>query len=146
MDEPQFIAEIVRRTGCGVLLDVNNVYVSSVNHGRNPRTQLRAFVDALPAAAIGEIHLAGFAEDADDFGDLLLIDDHGADVDADVWALYGEAVARLGRRPTLIERDNDVPALAVLEAEAAQARTTQAGLGLQVRRHAGAVAPAGQPA
>jgi uncharacterized protein (UPF0276 family) len=146
MDEPQFIAEIVRRTGCGVLLDVNNVYVSSVNHGRDPRTQLGAFVDALPAAAIGEIHLAGFAEDADAFGDRLLIDDHGADVDADVWALYGEAEARLGRRPTLIERDNDVPALAVLEAEAAQARTTQAGLGLQVRRHAGAAAPAGQPA
>jgi uncharacterized protein (UPF0276 family) len=118
MDEAQFLNEVVRRTGCGLLLDVNNAYVNAVNHGGDAA----AFIASLPAAAVGEIHLAGFAEDTDAAGDRLLIDHHGAPVAAAVWALYDQAVARLGPVPTLIERDNDVPALAVLEAEAALAR------------------------
>lgn len=118
MDEGAFIAEVVRRTGCGVLLDVNNAYVSGVNHGRDPW----ALIEALPAGAIGEIHLAGFAEDRDAAGDRLLIDHHGAPVDDAVWQLYARCIERGGAVPTLIERDNDVPALPVLAGEAAQAR------------------------
>lgn len=125
MDEASFIAEVVHRTGCGVLLDVNNAYVSGINHGRDPW----ALIEALPAAAVGEIHLAGFAEDRDAAGDRLLIDHHGAAVDAAVWALYERTIARLGPVPTLIERDNDVPALQILEAEAARARRLQIALG-----------------
>ena len=118
MDEAQFLNEVVRRTGCGLLLDVNNAYVNAVNHGGDAA----AFIAALPAAAVCEIHLAGFAEDFDAAGDRLLIDNHGAPVAEAVWALYDQALARLGPVPTLIERDNDVPALPVLEAEAAMAR------------------------
>lgn len=118
MDEGTFIAEVVRRTGCGVLLDVNNAYVSGVNHGRDPWS----LVEALPARAIGEVHLAGFAEDRDAAGDRLLIDHHGAPVDMAVWQLYERCIDRFGPVPTLIERDNDVPALPVLAAEASRAR------------------------
>ena len=118
MGEGAFIAEVVRRTGCGVLLDVNNAYVSGVNHGRDPW----ALVEALPAGSIGEIHLAGFAEDRDAAGDRLLIDHHGAPVDDAVWRLYERCIGRFGAVPTLIERDNDVPPLLVLAAEAARAR------------------------
>jgi uncharacterized protein (UPF0276 family) len=118
MDEATFLAEVVRRTGCGLLLDVNNAYVSAVNQGRDAW----AFIDALPAAAIGEIHLAGFAEDRDGAGARLLIDHHGAPVAPAVWALYARSLHKLGPVPTLIERDHDVPALCVLEAEAAHAR------------------------
>ncbi|MBK6471775.1 MAG: DUF692 domain-containing protein [Betaproteobacteria bacterium] len=114
MDEPDFMCEVVRRTGCGLLLDVNNAYVSGVNQGRDPW----ALIETLPADAVAEIHLAGFAEDLDAAGEPLLIDHHGAAVDAAVWALYERTIARLGPVPTLIERDNHVPALAVLEAEA----------------------------
>jgi uncharacterized protein (UPF0276 family) len=124
MDEAFFLREVVRRTGCGLLLDVSNAYVSAVNHGGDAR----AFIDALPSAAIGEIHLAGFAEDLDAAGDRLLIDSHGAPVAAAVWALYAHALNLLGPRPTLIERDHDVPPLAVLEAEALQARAAMQGL------------------
>lgn len=118
MDEGDFMAEVLRRTGCGLLLDVNNAYVSGVNHGRDPW----ALIESLPADAVGEIHLAGFAEDHDAAGARLLIDHHGAPVDAAVWSLYRRALARIGPVPTLIERDNDVPALPVLAAEAAVAR------------------------
>ena len=114
MSEGEFIGEIVRRTGCGLLLDVNNVYVSCVNHGRDPY----AAIDALPLAATGEIHLAGFARDTDAAGDKLLIDSHGAPVAEAVWALYRYALRRVGPVATLIERDNDIPAFAVLLAEA----------------------------
>jgi hypothetical protein len=117
MDESGFLCEVLRRTGCGLLLDVNNAYVSAVNHGRDARE----FIDALPAQAVGEIHLAGFAEDRDGAGDRLLIDSHGAPVDAAVWALYERTIARLGPVPTLIERDHDVPAFEVLQAEAHRA-------------------------
>ncbi|OLF55491.1 DUF692 domain-containing protein [Pseudomonas chlororaphis] len=117
MDEAEFIREAIRRTGCGLLLDVNNVYVSSVNHRRDPL----AYIDALPLHAVGEIHLAGFAEDSDSLGDRLLIDDHGAPVDSAVWALYLRLLERIGPTATLIERDNRVPAFSVLHAEARQA-------------------------
>lgn len=114
MSEGEFIGEIVRRTGCGLLLDVNNVYVSCANHGRDPY----AAIDALPLAATGEIHLAGFARDTDAAGDELLIDSHGAPVAEAVWALYRYALRRVGPVATLIERDNDIPAFAVLLVEA----------------------------
>jgi len=121
MDEAGFLAEVVRRTGCGLLLDVNNAYVSGVNHGRDPWS----LIAGLPADAIGEIHLAGFARDRDAAGDPLLIDHHGAPVDGAVWSLYARTIARLGPVPTLIERDNDVPALEVLEGEARAAAAIQ---------------------
>lgn len=122
MDEGTFLAQIVQRTGCGLLLDVNNAYVSAVNHGRDPWD----LIGALPAHAIGEIHLAGFAEDLDGAGDRLLIDTHGAPVAEAVWALYQRTLDFLGPRPTLIERDQAIPPLAVLEAEAAHARSALA--------------------
>ncbi|WLI08120.1 DUF692 domain-containing protein [Pseudomonas sp. FP597] len=114
LDETDFISETIRRTGCGLLLDLNNVYVSCINHQRDPL----AYIDALPLHAVGEIHLAGFAEDADSLGDRLLIDDHGAPIDNAVWQLYEQVLARIGAVPTLIERDNQVPAFSVLMAEA----------------------------
>jgi uncharacterized protein (UPF0276 family) len=117
--ETQFLAEVVRRTGCALLLDVNNVYVSCVNHGRD------AFecIEELPLQATRQIHLAGFTEDCDAAGDRLLIDTHGSAVDAQVWELYRQVIDRIGPVPTLIEWDRDVPALDVLlrEAERAQA-------------------------
>jgi uncharacterized protein (UPF0276 family) len=115
--EAAFIGEVVRRTGCGLLLDVNNAHVSAVNHGRDAF----AFIAALPAPAIGEIHLAGHAQDVDAAGDRLLIDTHGAPVADEVWRLYQRTLQRLGPVPTLIERDNDLPSFAALKAEALQA-------------------------
>ena len=117
IDEADFIGEVIRRSGCGLLLDVNNVYVSCVNHQRDPL----AYLDALPLHAVGEIHLAGFAEDCDSLGDRLLIDDHGAAIDPAVWDLYRQVLERIGPVATLIERDNQVPPLNVLLAEAQQA-------------------------
>jgi uncharacterized protein (UPF0276 family) len=117
MAEVEFIGAVVRRTGCGLLLDVNNVHVSCVNHGR----EARAYIDALPLAATGEIHLAGFAQDIDAAGDLLLIDSHGSPVAQAVWDLYRYTLQRVGPMPTLIERDNDIPAFPILLAEAQQA-------------------------
>jgi len=114
----EFLAEVVRRTGCGLLLDVNNAYVSAVNHGRDPWD----LVAALPAAAVGEIHLAGFAEDRDGAGQRLLIDTHGSPVAEAGWALYQRTLAHLGPRPTLVERDQAIPPLEVLVDEAARAR------------------------
>lgn len=118
LDETDFISEVIRRTGCGLLLDVNNVYVSCINHQRNPLS----YLETLPLHAVGEIHLAGFAEDTDSLGDRLLIDDHGAPIDNAVWQLYEKVLAQVGPMPTLIERDNEVPAFSVLLAEAQQAQ------------------------
>lgn len=118
MSEPQFLREVVARTGCGLLLDVNNVYVGCVNRGEDPL----AFIDALPLDAVGEIHLAGFARDADADGAPLLIDSHGSPVDDAVWSLYEAVLDRLGPLPTLIEWDSDVPALPALLAEARRAQ------------------------
>lgn len=117
LDETDFISEVIRRTGCGLLLDVNNVYVSCINHQRDPL----AYLDALPLHEVGEIHLAGFAEDTDSLGDRLLIDDHGAPIDNAVWQLYEKVLTQVGSVATLIERDNRVPAFSVLLAEAQQA-------------------------
>lgn len=132
MDEPGFITEVVRRTGCGLLLDVNNVYVSCVNHRRDAQATIRA----LPLQQVGEIHLAGFAEQLDAAGDRLLIDSHGTPVAAAVWDLYAFTLALTGPVATLLERDNDVPALPVLVAEAAlaDARLRAATTGCQDNR------------
>lgn len=115
--ETEFLAEIARRTGCGLLLDVNNVFVSSVNQKCDPRDYLAAF----PMSQVGEIHLGGHDEDRDDDGAPLLIDAHGSEVVDPVWALYAEVIAAHGPRPTLIEWDTDVPDWPVLAAEAARA-------------------------
>lgn len=115
--EGDFLHEVLTRTGCGLLLDVNNVYVSAINHGRDPAHCL----NTLPCAAAREIHLAGFAQDQDAAGDVLLIDTHGAPVAQAVWDLYRHALELTGPQPTLIERDNDVPSFPVLEQEAMQA-------------------------
>jgi uncharacterized protein len=122
--EPDFLAELARRTGCLLLCDLNNVFVSCRNFDQDPV----AYLDALPARAIGEIHLAGHAKnDAD--GRVILIDDHGSRVSDEVWALYERALERFGPRPTLIEWDTDLPALAVLLDEARSAETILAGSG-----------------
>ncbi len=113
MHEWEFLAALSARSGCGLLLDVNNVYVNSVNHGFDPRD----FLDAIPAAAVGEMHLAGFTRKTG-LGGELLIDSHDARVDAAVWVLYVEALRRFGPTPTLIEWDQDLPDFAVLEDEA----------------------------
>lgn len=113
-DEADFITEVVRRTGCELLLDVNNAYVSCTNHGRDAH----AYLARLPLHAVGEIHLAGFAEDVDAAGARLLIDTHGAPVDDAVWALFRYALRHTGPVATLIERDQNLPAFAVLLAEA----------------------------
>lgn len=112
MSETDFLVALTRKTGCGLLLDVNNVHVSAHNLGFSAE----AYIDAIPGEAVGEIHLAGHAADEDpDTG--LLIDTHGAPVAAAVWALYERLVGRIGPRPTLIERDDNIPAFAELLAE-----------------------------
>jgi len=117
--ETEFLAEVVRRTGCGLLLDVNNVFVSATNHDFDPFAYLAAF----PLRHVGEIHLAGYADATDDEGAPLLIDAHNSPVRATVWSLYEETVRRLGPTPTLIEWDNDVPQWPILAAEARRAET-----------------------
>jgi len=116
MPESAFVAELVRRSGCGLLLDVNNVYVNSVNHGFDPHDYLRA----MPHGAVREIHLAGFLR-KDQLPVPLLIDSHSRPVADEVWALYREALALCGPQPTLIEWDQDIPELEVLLAEAGRA-------------------------
>ncbi|MEQ1600561.1 MAG: DUF692 domain-containing protein [Methylophilaceae bacterium] len=113
MTETEFINEILRRTGCGLLLDVNNVYISCINHHRDAHDYIRA----LPPQAVGEIHLAGFAQEQDANGDPLLIDSHGTPVAQAVWQLYAFALKQIGTAPTLLERDNDIPTFDVLFAE-----------------------------
>jgi uncharacterized protein (UPF0276 family) len=118
MDEVEFLRGVAKRTGCGLLLDVNNVYVSAVNHGFDPN----AYIDSFPVELVGEIHLAGFAEDRDADAGRMLIDAHGSPVAEAVWALYWRALARSGPVPTLIEWDNDVPDYGAVVAEVALAR------------------------
>lgn len=115
--EWEFLAQVAQRTGCGILCDVNNIYVSAGNHDWDPTTYLHA----LPPAAIGEIHLAGHSIRQLENGKALRIDDHGSRVAPAVWMLYQEALKRFGPVPTLIEWDTDVPALEVLMEEAATA-------------------------
>lgn len=115
--ETDFLAELVRRTGCGLLLDINNVWVSAANHGFSAAAYLAAF----PLAAVGEIHLAGHHAGTDDNGHALLIDAHDSPVADPVWALFAGVIARAGPLPTLIEWDNDVPDWPRLLAEATAA-------------------------
>ena len=113
MDEPEFLTALVKRTGCGLLLDINNVHVSAHNLGFDAE----AYIAKLPGEAIGEIHLAGHAENATQDGPVL-IDNHGSCVAPQVWALYASALRRFGRKPTLIEWDSDLPPFSTLMGEA----------------------------
>lgn len=117
LDEIDFLTEIARRTGCGLLLDVNNVYVSCTNR----QTGWNEYIDRFPHHLVGEIHLGGHDEDRDDDGAPLLIDAHGSEVADPVWQLYARTILNGGARPTLIEWDNDVPEWRLLAAEAARA-------------------------
>lgn len=112
--ETDFLTELVRRTGCGLLLDVNNVFVSAANLAFDPR----GYVAAIPMAAVGEVHIGGHAPDD---GRALLIDNHGSPVADPVWALLGDVLALSGPKPVLVEWDNDVPDWPVLRAEAGRA-------------------------
>jgi uncharacterized protein len=118
MSETDFIRAVAGRTGCGLLLDINNVFVSATNHGFSALDYLADF----PLSRVGEIHLAGHAEQADDEGDLLLIDSHDGPVADAVWKLYEIVIQRRGPVPTLIEWDSKIPDWPVLRAEAAAAQ------------------------
>jgi len=119
--EWEFLGEVARRSGCGILLDVNNIFVSAFNHRFDPLRYLRA----IPAAGVCEIHLAGFTRKAFDDGAEMLIDTHSAPVAEAVWALYRTALQRFGAVPTLIEWDADLPPLPALLAEAFKAEAMQ---------------------
>jgi len=126
VSEPNFLIELARRTGCALLVDVNNIYVNALNAQKSgtagdPVAHCLDWLDAIPAAAVGEIHLAGHCHVSDEYGDIV-IDDHGSRVCEAVWRLYRHAVNRFGPVPTLIEWDTDIPALDVLLDEAARAR------------------------
>jgi hypothetical protein len=125
--EWEFLREAAARSGCGILLDVNNVYVSAMNHGFDPR----CYLEAIPAQDVGEIHLAGYSERRVD-GTALLIDTHDRPVADPVWELYAHALELTGPKPTLIEWDSELPPLSVLLDEAAKADVMLA------RRHAAA--------
>lgn len=128
--EADFFARLCTRTGCGLLLDLNNLMVNALNDGSPaPMARCHAFIDAIPADVVGEIHLAGFSDI-----DGLAVDDHGSRVRADVWSLFERAVRHFGPRPTLIEWDTQLPALEVLLEQASQAA--------QIVDHAVSLAPA----
>ncbi len=123
--EPEFFNELARRSGCGLLLDVNNLFVNARNDGLAPDAAAREamrWVDAIRPGSVGEIHLAGHCEREDG----LVIDDHGSRVRDEVWRVYGHAIRRFGPTPTLIEWDTDVPDLGVLLAESQRARAVAA--------------------
>ncbi|MEM6665052.1 MAG: DUF692 domain-containing protein [Pseudomonadota bacterium] len=122
MTELQFLRSLTARTGCGLLLDVNNVFVSATNQGY----QAEDYIDGFPLQAVGEIHLAGHAVDTDDEGAALLIDSHDRHVADPVWALYRRVVAKTGPVPTLIEWDSNVPDWETLLAEARAAERLMA--------------------
>lgn len=117
IEEIDFLTEVARRSGCGLLLDVNNVFVSCTNC----KTDAADYIARFPHHLVGEIHLGGHDEDRDDTGAPLLIDSHGREVVDPVWALYAETIRAGGAKPTLIEWDNDVPDWPVLAVEAARA-------------------------
>jgi len=128
--EPEFFNQLARRSGCQLLLDLNNLVVNALNAGAGDDAmavaQACAWVDAIDPASVGEIHLAGYHDAGD-----IVIDDHGSRVHAPVWQVFRHTVARLGPRPTLIEWDTDLPALGVLLEEAALAESTIAALAVQ---------------
>jgi hypothetical protein len=117
LTEAEFLDELVRRSGCGLLLDINNLTVTAHNLGLDPSDWL----NELPGEAITQFHLAGHTQNVLDDGSTILIDDHGSRVCGEVWSLFDEVLQRFGPRPTLIEWDTDVPPLAVLLDEAARA-------------------------
>lgn len=127
--EVEFLRTVAARTGCGLLLDVNNVFVSCTNHRIDPRAWLAAF----PLDIVGEIHLGGHAEEELPSGPLL-IDAHGTPVADPVWALFAEVIAKAGSIPTLVEWDNDVPEWPVLLAEAARAQAILDRGGMELAR------------
>jgi uncharacterized protein (UPF0276 family) len=135
LSEAEFLGEVVLRTGCGALLDVNNVFVSACNLGERPQARLDALLAAVPAEAICEIHLAGHAVRRTAAGVDLRIDDHASRVCPEVWSLFEAALARIGPRPALIEWDRDLPPLATLLAEAAAAGA-RLGAAAREARHA----------
>jgi uncharacterized protein (UPF0276 family) len=125
-EEPHFLAELAQRTGCQLLVDVNNIYVNALNAQKagsiaDPMQSCKAWLDAIPAAAVGELHLAGHCHVNDAHGDIV-IDDHGSRVCDAVWELYRYAIGRFGHAPTLLEWDTDVPALDILLDEVALAK------------------------
>ncbi len=122
--EPDFLSRLVARTGCGLLLDVNNVFISACNLGFAPK----AYVDALPLDAVGEVHVGGHTKDQDEHGAPLLIDTHGAETSADVWTLLDHLLHQTGPRPVLVEWDTNVPDWPTLTAEAIRAQS-------QLHRH-----------
>jgi uncharacterized protein (UPF0276 family) len=132
MSELEFLEAVALRTGCGLLLDVNNVYVSAVNHGFDAA----AYIDGFPTQLVGQFHMAGFAEDRDSSGARLLIDDHGRPVADIVWDLYRRALARGSLAPTLIEWDNNVPSFGVLVVEADRARALMTAQSAALKRAA----------
>jgi len=132
--EIDFIAEVVRRTGCGLLLDVNNVYVASTNQEWDPI----AYIEAYPLAHVQEIHIAGYTREADDKGRPLLIDTHNRPVEEIVWSLYAHAVTLIGPVPTLIEWDADVPDWPTLKREADRAEAIMLATRPEAVRHAAA--------
>jgi uncharacterized protein (UPF0276 family) len=132
MNEVDFLSEVARRSGCGLLLDVNNVFVSATNQHWDPV----GYIDAFPVDLVGEIHLAGHAPALDDNGDPLLIDAHDRPVSDPVWVLYEHAIKRTGPLPTLIEWDNEVPPWSALSAEAARADAVLAAGALGKELHA----------
>jgi uncharacterized protein (UPF0276 family) len=135
MSETDFIRSVSRRTGCGLLLDVNNVFVSATNHGFSALDYLSDF----PLADVGEIHLAGHAEQSDDEGELLLIDSHNGPVADAVWKLFEIVVSRYGPVPTLVEWDSNIPDWPILKAEAAVAQAIlDRSRGIAEARHAAA--------
>lgn len=129
IDEVDFLDTIAERTGCGLLLDVNNVMVSAVNH----RLDAQAYIDRFPVGRVGEIHLGGYDETVDGAGDRLLIDAHDREVTDDVFELYRHTISRTGPVPTLIEWDNQVPTFQVLLAEARRAEAVLNAAGLASR-------------
>src|SRR5260370_15502698 len=116
--EVEFLTEVSKRSGCGLLLDINNVFVSANNHGAQPMP----YLDSFPLDRVKEIHLGGHHDEADDVGAPLLIDTHGSPISAAVSALYAHVIAHTGAVPSLIEWDNDVPDWPTLRAEAAAAQ------------------------
>lgn len=130
MGEIEFLSEVARRTGCGLLLDVNNVAVSAANRGFDAA----AYLDAFPLELVGEIHLAGHAVEVGAGDVALRLDTHDRPVDREVWALFARTIARAGPLPTLIERDADIPPFAALRAEAEAAEHVLSTVG--VVRHA----------
>jgi uncharacterized protein len=134
MNEVEFLGELAHRTGCGLLCDVSNVYLSGHNLGYDPY----AYIDALSVQTVDELHLGGFTAEEDEAtpGAKVLIDTHGQRIAAPVWELYAHAVRRFGPKPTLIEWDNDIPALAAIISEADKADAVASAAQTPERRHA----------